>query len=1069
VTITYSIENFNVPSKGYVQIDIDNSLFYLSDNNSVYTIAGLTSGTHTVRAALLDLNKNEITSENSSSSISFKTTISTADEPTILITSPAINSVLDSGGYTDILFSIVNFSVPEDGGIVFEVTANGQVSKSFKTSDAAFSVNIDNTGSYVVKATLARDINTLLSNTMSTASVIFSVGASARAQGSSRTLITEETTATRAVSTEGGSIGLEEITAGDTQFSNTAIGNFWVVKSNSSSGINGDCTIVVEGVVGSDLINSNLKICGDHSFVYVTFSQSVENNQFKNGKIIVPYGEFNTGKEYNILGNTQDKIEIEEIIYPDGMQGQEQYAIGSSSTSSSEVSGSVVVEEEKLGDIIKGQRLLLLPKEDKTKLYCNFGDLLAPNELVGAKIRFSSNNAYYDEEGTMVVDANNTNQYTILENTPVSITISPKPPPLFVRERDSVVFTTTKFYPCMSFNYTMTTNESDHSHSTTLIGKIMSGKISSYTFTSPYTVEIYVYDTDDLKNVIFAENPYLLNGEKIYFYDPLNTYLEYEETVLYVTSKKIVLSVTGSSNWNTSGTTPQKISSGFSWAIDARFHGKTSTPSYEDFVSIRKNLATTAIIGIDQVVVENTAEMSIGDEIGIIDNNLIEQRTSILNIPDSTTIQLTSVLEREYSVGRSAIVKVYRDTFSEDQHYHYITNLEIDTQSSDAYASLGYPKDHSHRVTNYIDNVSSLKYKGKQGQLIACGNSHDVYKTTDDGASWEKLVDIYDYHNVADGKTAATVVATNYSEDLYVGTNQGFLLAQAENLSDEVPLEYPFTDEYLPSSSSESSLSEESISSSDSSITVSTTSSSMIMGTSSSLTISTSTSFAEELTSSTSSLSTSISTGGLLTDIIGWWKMNEFRWVGTFEEVRDDSGFNQHGIVVGNADIANDPERGLCGEFSLPQGYVEIRNSVAFNFGDDDFSISLWTRDEKAHCAILSKENWSGKNNGIMIFADLTGQIRYFNGRVDDVLSFGEISSDWKYLTLVKRENQVFLYNNTILVSAGYENRILNNDLKMRFANSSDGTHNYSGKIDDVRIYNRALDEAEIKDLYRKS
>lgn len=1090
VQLAYKLTNFGVPSQGYVEVVLDEQILPLSESDSFYTLSGVGDGAHSLRVHLLDLNKQELPSSLATDTVNFSVDLESGTQPTINIVSPPNNSRLEPGGFISVSFSVLNFDIPSDGGVIVETTVNGVTSSTFRNTIDPITVSIGTQGTYAVKLTLAQSLTAPLTNSTASSSVNFTVGtASTRGfldvafQQSDMTqedvpVINEFMGYDVLVEPNSGS----ETTPTSANAAADSTAQRWVIKSNTAASVNGETTIVVSGVVGQEFKNASLRVIGEHSFLYVDFSTAVDINEFEGGQLIVHPDEYNGGKKYYILGNTTSRVEVSVPIYPAGYKPLVPIDEQESSSSSSSLIVDQSAPQKSQADVGRGQKIILVNAAKTVKLTAQFGKEIGPNQLVGSMLRFMSskqNDTPTTEDATATGESQAVtmeNLFSIVENTPSGFIISPAPDPASVMAGDIVSIMSTVFSPVSSFNHRVTNIEADHYHEVELVGKLMRGSLSNFVFTAPNTVDLYVYNTEDLENMLFADNNSILNGEKIYLCDPNNPSVEYVETIVGITPHKITVSANGTGDWNVSGTEPDKISKNFNWVIDGRCYGKTSTPIYVDFVSLKKSVIRNADKDSNVIAVGTTADLVVGDTIRIVDSDNVPLDASITAIIDAEEFRIDETLPRTFFISRGAVVNVMRDTFA-NSHTHYVKNLEVTIQSADDYAKLGYPREHGHRVTNLIENVMRLEFKNKRHELIACGNSKDVFVSRDEGLSWSVLLNVENYADETEKGLTVSALSQNQYGDVFVGTTRGFVVAQIETDGSETPLEYPLTEEFLPSSSSESSgLSDVSTSSSQtvsgiSEISISTSESSQTQSTSSTALLQLSSASSSILANSSES-SSSISSQGLFVGIVGWWKMDEDEWVGRYGEVRDASGFDQHGIIYGNADTTTGAVQGRhCGHFGLPEGFAEIPKSDNFNFRRNGFTISLWTKDENDIAALLAKDDWYGAKSGVVIFTDDKHRIRYYSGDTDDVVTFGETSGEWKHIAVVCEgtpTNVVTTYRNGQLMATASEIRDLNNNVKLRFGNSLDGRHNFAGKLDDIRIYNRPLSDREVQFLYEQ-
>lgn len=239
-----------------------------------------------------------------------------------------------------------------------------------------------------------------------------------------------------------------------------------------------------------------------------------------------------------------------------------------------------------------------------------------------------------------------------------------------------------------------------------------------------------------------------------------------------------------------------------------------------------------------------------------------------------------------------------------------------------------------------------------------------------------------------------------------------------------------------------------------------------------------------------SSQSSCDNNGTLLTGLVGYWKMDESAWNGILNEVIDSSGYGNHGrayssgaplpnTVVGNF--------GRAGEFSGGSGfnrYAIIPRSTPLDItGHSPITLSAWIYYTGINPACtypraIYKETWiSPTNNGGYML-----QVR--DGRVEMLIKNAAAGGDDGRAAIV----DVAYINQWILLVGTYDGtkiRLYVGKAGSIQKSEEDGPVNgigdqhvtadlrlggscsMNGLLDDVRIYNRALSEAEINDLYK--
>ena len=228
----------------------------------------------------------------------------------------------------------------------------------------------------------------------------------------------------------------------------------------------------------------------------------------------------------------------------------------------------------------------------------------------------------------------------------------------------------------------------------------------------------------------------------------------------------------------------------------------------------------------------------------------------------------------------------------------------------------------------------------------------------------------------------------------------------------------------------------------------------------------------------------------LTNGLVGYWTMDgrDIKWGDTGTEVKDISGNNNHGAVSGLTVASVTPGKlGQGLQFNGTSDYVSIpdTDSLSFTNGsgtDLPYSISVWVymRDITQTAGMVSK--WlSGDHCEYLLFID-SGTLRiqnyswYSDPMIGRSVSLSASNQNkWIHITATYTGSEtnagLALFVDGVRVDTtntgwGTYTGTQNSDVPVRIG-AFDGAANFlNGKIDDVRIYNRALSANEVADLY---
>jgi hypothetical protein len=202
----------------------------------------------------------------------------------------------------------------------------------------------------------------------------------------------------------------------------------------------------------------------------------------------------------------------------------------------------------------------------------------------------------------------------------------------------------------------------------------------------------------------------------------------------------------------------------------------------------------------------------------------------------------------------------------------------------------------------------------------------------------------------------------------------------------------------------------------------------------------------------------------------------------------DESGNGNHGIVYG-ATLAPDrfgnPDQAY--EFDGTNDYIQVPTDILYH---DEFAQSLWVWIPPSQPEVSQKHILQTGNGGIYylpVEKNFRVDIYHFRdgglkGHGSATRYYYDLSADglegtWNHIVLVGcSDNTAKFFVNGAQVSTGdritdrgvsgdYNATVLGATINTR-TDSIDG--NFAGRIDDIRIYDRALSEAEVQALYRE-
>jgi len=206
-------------------------------------------------------------------------------------------------------------------------------------------------------------------------------------------------------------------------------------------------------------------------------------------------------------------------------------------------------------------------------------------------------------------------------------------------------------------------------------------------------------------------------------------------------------------------------------------------------------------------------------------------------------------------------------------------------------------------------------------------------------------------------------------------------------------------------------------------------------------------------------------------NLILWWKFDE-----NSGNVAYDSSANGHNATIVGAQWTANGKINEALDFDGTNDFVDYGGAVKFE--DKDFSVSFWFKTEGPHSdggygVIAGKYDvWYIKQwlfqqspDGKINFATYDS---YQNG--EGLVSTVGYQNQWVHCVGVRKGPKKYLYINGILDGNAPCHGVYSESINSFLVGAINSGFNqfFNGKIDDVRIYNRALSDSEIQQIYQQ-
>jgi len=214
--------------------------------------------------------------------------------------------------------------------------------------------------------------------------------------------------------------------------------------------------------------------------------------------------------------------------------------------------------------------------------------------------------------------------------------------------------------------------------------------------------------------------------------------------------------------------------------------------------------------------------------------------------------------------------------------------------------------------------------------------------------------------------------------------------------------------------------------------------------------------------------------GGISNGMVGYWKMSE----GAGNSIMDFSGNSNTGVLSGATlpawQSASAPSRPSSLNFSNDLSYVLVNDSNSLDI-TGDISISAWIRmsDIAGYKVIMSKDYIKPYEmnipNGAIKMELTIGASTNFRAATSNYLIAA--NGPWYHVVSVRKGDAITLYLNGVSQASSYVDPQTSAAMQATTNNvyigaRTSGNLPFKGQMNELRLYNRALGDNEIKSIY---
>ncbi|MCK5063607.1 MAG: hypothetical protein KAR23_06775, partial [Candidatus Aenigmarchaeota archaeon] len=200
---------------------------------------------------------------------------------------------------------------------------------------------------------------------------------------------------------------------------------------------------------------------------------------------------------------------------------------------------------------------------------------------------------------------------------------------------------------------------------------------------------------------------------------------------------------------------------------------------------------------------------------------------------------------------------------------------------------------------------------------------------------------------------------------------------------------------------------------------------------------------------------------GALEGIVAYYKFDD----GAGDTANDETWNNNDGTRVGATWTTG--YNGGALSFDGDGDYVSIPNSDDWDFGTGNFAVEFWLYPESdqvnAYGEIFGMGDAHANDKFAFLWYETGTFVVYTNN--NPILTTSITGGDWYHVVYSRDSGTHRLYIDAVEKDTDTTSKDYNSDA-IHIGETTYGSYDFNGKIDEVRIYNRALSPREVKKLY---
>jgi len=203
--------------------------------------------------------------------------------------------------------------------------------------------------------------------------------------------------------------------------------------------------------------------------------------------------------------------------------------------------------------------------------------------------------------------------------------------------------------------------------------------------------------------------------------------------------------------------------------------------------------------------------------------------------------------------------------------------------------------------------------------------------------------------------------------------------------------------------------------------------------------------------------------GSLSDNLLGYWE---------FENDVTDSHGGHNGVAHNSPTYTTGIQGDALKLVGGSNQYINITHFADLNFGSDPFSISLWTNvsDSETIGAIISHSSGLGGDGWfVFLYGGGGGDAVQYEQAGDGamwVTSNDLVVEHWEHFVVVKNGSHISMWQNGTLIEMAPNEATDPTTFDLQIGRKGDQDWYFTGLIDEIAIWDRALTDSEISDLW---